>query len=37
VTDRFNEWPEGSRDAALEAQLEAIERGERPAIEALGG
>ncbi len=24
VTDRFNEWPEGSREAALEAQLAAI-------------
>ena len=21
VTERFNEWPEGSRDAALDAQL----------------
>jgi 1-acyl-sn-glycerol-3-phosphate acyltransferase len=37
VTDRFNEWPEGSREAALDAQLEAIERAERPAIEAIGG
>jgi 1-acyl-sn-glycerol-3-phosphate acyltransferase len=37
LTDRFNEWPEGSREAALDAQLEAIDRGERPAIEALGG
>jgi 1-acyl-sn-glycerol-3-phosphate acyltransferase len=24
VTDRFNEWPEGSREAALEAQLAGI-------------
>ena len=24
MTDRFNEWPEGSRDAALAAQSTAL-------------
>ena len=35
LTERFNEWPEGSREAALAAQLAGITA--PPSIAAAGG
>ena len=38
LTERFNEWPEGSREAALAAQLAQLAgRTEAPPLAAAGG